>query len=188
MRRTNRCRSSFIGCGGCSAGRVQDNFVDQFFQQGEFAMTVKVQFVLDINEYDFPPVRVESIDATEMAGGLFRLESAAYFVEGVAYHDVVHALPTEMPGQFEFVRVVGKSDFVPMSVILFDDDVDEAVMTLLRVDDCVVEYGEFDGYRMLAVAVPPGVAFEPLREQLLDFEELGRISVAELNRRLAYDA
>ena len=151
-------------------------------------MTSKVAFLIESNEYEFPPISIELLNATQMPGGLFRLENAAYFAEGVAYHDVVEALPGAIAGQFVFVRVVKKSDFVPMSIILLESGVDDEVMALLRLHDCVIEYGEFSGYRMLAVAVPPHVAFEPLREQLLDLEEVARISVAELNRRVAHDA
>ena len=151
-------------------------------------MTSKVAFFIEPNEYDFPPVTIELLDATQMPGGLFRWENAAYFAEGVAYHDVVEAVPGDIAGQFDFVRVVDRSDFVPMSIILLDSHVDDEVTALLRLNDCVIEYGEFGAYRMLAVAVPPHVAFEPLREQLLDLEELARISVAELDRRVALDA
>jgi hypothetical protein len=148
----------------------------------------KVKFFIEPNEYGFPPVRDELLDAIELPGGLLRLEDAAYFAEGVAYHDVVEAVPTGVPGEFAFVRVVGKSDFVPMSILLLHDDVDDWLMGLLRANGCVIAYGVFGAYRMLAVAVPPQAAFAPLREQLLALEELGRISVAELNRCHAFDA
>jgi len=121
-------------------------------------VTKKVQFILDQNDDGFPPIRVELLNATALPSGLFRLENAPYFIEGVSYRDLVEAVPTDHPDQVRFVRVVEQSGFAALSIITLDASVDEQLMDL--------------------AATPQ--AYASFKAQLLNMEKLDLIIVAEL--------
>lgn len=148
-------------------------------REGLPAVIAKVCFRIDQDE-GFPPMRVERIDATPLADGRFRLERGPCFAEGVAYHDIVEAIPTSVPGQHAFVRVVERSGFAAVSIILLDDDIDGRVMDVLRGKDCVVEQATFAGYRVVAVGVSPQAAYAPLMVQLGELANRDLISVMEI--------
>ncbi|MCC8363658.1 DUF4265 domain-containing protein [Lysobacter sp. A6] len=142
-------------------------------------MIAKVCFRIEQDE-GFPPIRVEQLDATALPDGHFRLESGPCFAEGVAYHDIVEALPTSVPGQHAFVRVVERSGFVSVSIILLDDDVEGRVMDVLRGKDCVIEQATFASYRVVAVGVPPQTVYAPLIAQLGELADRDLISLIEI--------
>jgi hypothetical protein len=142
-------------------------------------MTPKVKFRIEQDD-GFPPIRAELLNATPLPGGHFRLENAPYFAQGASYHDIVQAAETGLPGVYEFIRVVERSDFIGLSIILLDDAVDARLDAALDGKECIVEYGEFSGYRVVAVAVPPEADYMALKSQLSELEHLDLISLAEL--------
>jgi hypothetical protein len=142
-------------------------------------MTPKVKFRIEQDD-GFPPIRAELLNATSLPGGHFRLENAPYFAQGVSYHDIVQASETGLPGVLEFIRVVERSDFTALSIILLDDGVDARLDAAFGGKDCIVEYSEFGGYRVVAVAVPPQVDYPSLRARLSELEQQDLISLAEL--------
>lgn len=141
---------------------------------------MKVAYSLEVNEDGYPPISIELLNAARVSGDTFRIENSPFFAENVAFHDVVRARATDVPGQFQFSEVVEESPFASISIILLDKAMDRFLMDLLRGFGCVLEYGEFAAYRVLAVAVPPRVDYEPLRRQLTDLEGRGLLSFAEL--------
>lgn len=141
----------------------------------------KVFYTLQVNEDGYPPISVEMLNATRVSDDAFLIENSPFFAENVAFHDVVRARPTPVQGQFEFCGVVEESPFTALSIILLDVSMDRFLMDLLRGLGCVLEYGEFGAYRVLAVAVPPRIDYRPLRTQLEDLERRELISFAELS-------
>lgn len=116
---------------------------------------VKVGYRLEANEDGYPPISLELLNARRVSEDEFRIENSPFFAENVAFHDIVRARATEVPGQFEFYDVVEESPFASLSIIILDSSMDRFLMDLLRGFGCVLEYGEFGAYRVLAVAVPP---------------------------------
>ena len=143
-------------------------------------MTAKVLFQLEQNEDDFPPIRVEMINATPLGDGLFRIENAPFFAANISYNDVVKASPTDVSGQYDFEEVVEQSQFTALSIIIMDESMDSFLMDLFRGLRCVIEYGEFGVYRVLAVAIPGTIDYGTVREKLQALEDRELISFAEL--------
>jgi hypothetical protein len=142
---------------------------------------VKVAYRLDPNEDGYPPISVELLNAMRVSPGVFRIENAPFFSPNVSYRDIVSACASVAEGQFDFVELLQASDFTSISIILLDPKMDEFLMDLLRGLHCVLEYGEFGVYRVLAVAVPPATDYRALRAQLEDLEGRELISFAELS-------
>lgn len=141
----------------------------------------KVAYRLDPNEDGFPPISVELLNATQLSPDTFRIENAPFFAPNVSYHDTVRARESDVEGQFDFLELLQPSDFTSVSIILFDSAMDEFLMDLLRGMNCVLEYGEFGAYRVLAVAVPSTADYPSLRTTLTELEGRGLISFAELS-------
>lgn len=145
-------------------------------------MSAKVRFDLEQNEDGFPPISVELLNARLVRDNVFQIQNAPFFAEDISYNDEVIASPTTVPGQYKFEAVVHESDFSSISIILLDASADEFLMDVLRGKDCVIEYGEFGPYRVLAVAIPTETAFKEVAAQLQSLEDRGSISYAELSR------
>lgn len=143
-------------------------------------MGSKVIFRLKKDEDGYPPISIEMVNATELSENRFQIDNALFFAENVSYHDVVEVTPTDVSGQWEFSSVVEQSSFTSLSIIVLDSIMDSALMSLFRGLDCILEYGEFGAYRMLAVAIPESVDYAKLRDQLVRFEDAERISFCEL--------
>lgn len=143
-------------------------------------MTCKIIFELERDEDGFPPISVEMLNATSLGDGRFRLQNAPFFAENISYNDIVKATPTGVSGQFRFEEVIEPSEFASISIIILDSSMDEFLMELIRGFDCVVEYGEFGVYRVLAVAIPDATNYALLREKLRLLEDGEQVSVAEL--------
>lgn len=143
-------------------------------------MTSKVSFQLERDDDGFPPIAVEVLNAAPLGGGLFQIQNAPFFTANISYNDVVKASPTEVSEQYQFEEVVEQSQFTSLSIIILDSSMDKFLMDLLRGLGCVIEYGEFGAYRILAVAVPDTTDYASLREQLQSLEDRELLSFAEL--------
>jgi hypothetical protein len=144
-------------------------------------MHVKVSFPLEVDEDGFPPIRVELLNATQLSAHTFRIENAPFFVPNVSFGDVVGGESRGIEGQFEFTSVVEPSEFTSIAIILLDSAMDTLLMDLLRGLGCVIEYGEFGTFRVLAVAVPATTNYPALRLQLEGLEADSKLSFSELS-------
>jgi hypothetical protein len=144
------------------------------------SMAVKILIELDPDEVGFPPVSVESLNALPLGKGLFKIENAPFFASEISFNDIVRANPTERENQYEFEEVVQASSFTSLSIVILDSIMDSFLMDLLRGLGCVIEYGEFGVYRILAVAVPASTDYQALRKQLQTLEDRESLSFAEL--------
>ena len=141
---------------------------------------IKVVFHLEQDEDGYPPIAVEMLNARTLENGTFQIQNAPFFTENISYNDIVKASPTDVSEQYRFDEVVEQSGFTSLSIIILDSSMDTFLMDLLRGLDCVIEYGEFGVYRVLAVAVPDTTDYASLREQLQSIEDRELISFAEL--------
>lgn len=141
---------------------------------------VKIAIQLDRNEDGFPPISIELLNADQVSDDTFRIRNAPFFAPNVAYQDLVRARPSSVVGQFDLLELVESSPFTCISIILLDTTLDQFMMDLLRGMGCVIEYGEFGAYRVLAVAVPPAADYVSLRATLDDLEAGELISYSEL--------
>ncbi len=150
-------------------------------------MHVKVSFPLEVDEDGFPPIRVELLNATQLSPRTFRIDNAPFFVPNVSFGDVVSGEPCSIDGQFQFTSVVEPSEFTSVAIILLDSAMDTLLMDLLRGLECVIEYGEFGTFRVLAVAVPATTNYPALRRQLEGLEADSKLSFSELSVAHALD-
>lgn len=149
-------------------------------QVNETLPLVKIAIQLDRNEDGFPPISIELLNADQVSDDTFRIRNAPFFAPNVAYRDLVRAKPSSVVGQFDLLELVESSPFTCISIILLDTTLDQFMMDLLRGMGCVIEYGEFGAYRVLAVAVPPAADYASLRATLDDLEARELISYSEL--------
>lgn len=143
-------------------------------------MKSKIVFTLERDEDGYPPISIEMLNAVPLEGGLFQIENAPFFVRDISFHDVVRASSTTAQGQFRFEGVIRPSSFTSLSIIILDASMDVFLMDLLRGLQCVIEYGEFGAYRILAVAVPSTTDYDTLRVQPQSLEDKKLISFSEL--------
>ena len=143
-------------------------------------MTAKIHFRLEPDQDGFPPISVEMLNATPLGDGLFRIENAPFFVREISFNDVVRASSTKQQGQYRYEEVVQPSEFTSLSIIILDSSMNTLLLDLLRGLKCVIEYGEFGVYRVLAVAVPSTVDYESLRRRLQALEDNKLLSFSEL--------
>lgn len=140
--------------------------------------TTKIDFSLTI-ENGYPPISVERLNARECDSGEFEILNSPFFVKELAYGDLVTAAPTA-EGRLAFVSCSKASSFKALSIIILDDEMDRTLMDNFRGHDCVIEYGEFGAFRMVAVGIPESADYESIRKILDAHESAGKISYAEL--------
>jgi hypothetical protein len=109
---------------------------------------------------------VETLWATPMGPGRYRLENSPFFAYRVSYLDVVEAWPDE-GGQLEFQRVVEKSRHRTVRVILEDVESPDAKPFL----DALKQRGcSYEGFqpKLLSIDVPPEVRLEDVTRFLIE--------------------
>jgi len=140
----------------------------------------KVIFELEHDRNGYPPIEFELLNVTSVSGDNFRIDNAPFFVREISYNDVVKAKKSEVKGQYHFVEVVEPSAFTSISIIILNREMDVYLMDLLRGLNCVVEFGEFGRFRILAVAIPETTDYHLLKIQLETLESQNKLSFEEL--------
>jgi hypothetical protein len=141
---------------------------------------VKVRFELEILEDGFPPVGVETLNARLVDANSVVLDNTPFFAESVAVGDLLRCSETNHDHIVQFERVLSPSGNKSISIIFIDDDCKEEIYQYFKSNDCYCEYGEFDGFNMLAVSIEREMDYDKLATYLDEKEELGKISYAEL--------
>jgi hypothetical protein len=139
----------------------------------------KVMFDLDCVD-GFPPIQFEMLNAEPLSDDRYRLKNTPFFVEGVAYDDVVVAIESDDAGKLIFLLVEERSIYTSLSIVIFDDSIGEELKKIFDGHGCVMEYGEFGIVHVFAVAVPIHAPYTKMREQLQALEAEEKISFAEL--------
>ncbi len=141
-------------------------------------VTKKIDFELDVED-GYPPISVERLNAKDCGNGEFEILNTPFFVPETAYGDIVTA--TEgADGRLSFVGCVKASQYKALSIIILDAEMDRQIMDDFRGRDCIIEYGEFGVYRMVAIGIPPTTAFPAIKTILDGYEKSGKLSYAEL--------
>lgn len=140
--------------------------------------TKKIHFQLE-NEDGFPPIGVETLNACASDDGNFELVNAPFFIRETAYGDIVSAA-LSADGRLEFVNCVKPSDYKAISVILMEPAIRTLLIDDLRGKNCIIEYGEFPGFKMLAIAIPKTTDYGPIKLLLDEYQNSEKLSYAEL--------
>ena len=148
------------------------------------ARKVKVHFGLAQGEDGYPPASVESLWATALGRGRFRIDNIPFFVCGVSSFDIVTA-QERSDGVPWFETLAEASGHSTIRVTIFRDSIDsrprdERVQELrasLRKIGCPSELSHIPGF--FSVDVPPEVSYHTVKQvlangakrRLWDFEE-----------------
>lgn len=138
----------------------------------------KIDFELDVED-GYPPISVERLNARDCGNGQFEIVNTPFFIPETAYGDIVTAAK-DLNGRLHFDGCVKTSAYKALSVIILNLEMDRQLMDDLRGRGCVIEYGEFGPYRMLAIGVPPTADFAAIKNILDRHQQAGKLSYAEL--------
>jgi hypothetical protein len=119
-----------------------------------------------------PDGEVETVWARPLGGDHYELDNTPWFTYGLSWHDVVEALPPS-PGEFPaFVRVVSKSGYKTIRLILEPaaDQAPESQAILARLKELGCSY-EGMNHRLIAVDIPPTVDLMAIRRFLITTEQ-----------------
>ncbi|MEZ5347361.1 MAG: DUF4265 domain-containing protein [Pyrinomonadaceae bacterium] len=141
---------------------------------------VKVRFELEILEDGFPPVGVETLNGQLIDNDLVKLDNTPFFATGVAVGDLLNCSKTKIESIYQFETLVSSSGYKSISIIFVDDSCKESIYQHLKACGCYCEYGEFDGFNMLAVSAGKDLDYNGILSYLNEYEDSGRISYAEL--------
>lgn len=128
---------------------------------------VKVIFELEQDEDNYPPYGTESLWAEPLGEGRFRLENIPFFAVGVSCNDIVRA--TRQEEGLLFDELLEESGHTTVRVIVYDPNQVKVFRDLLRERGCDSELSDIDG--LIAVDVPPGTDYRPIREMLEEGRE-----------------
>ncbi|GLW10310.1 hypothetical protein Misp01_54380 [Microtetraspora sp. NBRC 13810] len=140
---------------------------------------VKVIFPLERDEDDWPPAGEESIwaevtDEPEVV----RLANTPFFVRGVAWGDRVHVRRDANDGSWQYEALVQESGHSTVRIVLSDEGYVSKIHAKLAELGC-----EWTGIRafpnLIAVDVPPGLPYGPLRAWLDEGEKADRLGFEE---------
>ncbi len=141
---------------------------------------IKVNFELEIIEDGFPPIAIETLNARLRDDGKIELDNTPFFAECVAVGDIISCSKDEHDHNYIFENVITPSGNKSISIIFIHDECKNKIYEYLKEKDCYCEYGEFDGFNMLAVSVDSSNEYNEITAYLDAEESLGKISYAEL--------
>jgi hypothetical protein len=140
--------------------------------------TVKLNFILEVED-GFPPIGVETLNARACDDGMFEILNTPFFIKEIAYNDIVSAKKNAF-GRLEFSECVKQSNFKAISIIFWTDEVRDRIINEFQNKSCIIEYGEFPGYHMLAIAIPHTTDYTAIKSSLDAYESDGDLSYSEL--------
>lgn len=124
---------------------------------------VKIFFELEQDDDGYPPVTCESVWATPVEQGLYRLGNIPFFARGVAYEDVVSAVRKD-DGTLGFVDVIQPSGHSTLRVIAYEESDAPVLRRKLEELGCDTEQSHIPN--LFAVDVPPSVSLEAVKHLL----------------------
>jgi Domain of unknown function (DUF4265) len=139
--------------------------------------SVKVQFRLQADEDDYPPVAVESVWATPVAErNELVIDNIPFFVKDATVGDRI-CVSIDSDGVAWFAGVVKRSGHSLLRVVFFDLSIGDAVASTLRQLGCSFEW--FRERNLLAVDVPPQASLDEVQRYLASTAERGVIDYEE---------
>ncbi|HVG61604.1 MAG TPA: DUF4265 domain-containing protein [Hyalangium sp.] len=123
---------------------------------------VKIMFSLEQDEDGYPPATTESLWAIDVGAGLYQIDNIPFFATDIALNDIVSAKLEH--GALQYEEVVRPSGHSTLRVIVYDASEMPTVRAFFEQMGCSTELSHLP--RLVAIAVPPSVALEPLRQVL----------------------
>jgi len=131
---------------------------------------VKINFRLERDSDDYPPVDVESVWAIPLGSGTYRIDNIPFYVRGISTDDVVSAMDDR--GSLYYDSIVSTGGHTTVRVLMANPAETDAIRGELRMRGCVSELTNIAG--LIAVDVPPSVSYAEVREYLAEGEDAGR--------------
>ena len=141
---------------------------------------VKVDFELQIEEDGFPPINVETLNGIMQRDGFIKLDNTPFFAVSVAANDIIECVKIDGKNNFQFVKVVKESGYKALSIIFLNQNIEEEIYQYFKKQNCYCEYGEFEGFNMLAVSIGLDVDYDLVSSYLNSYESEEKLSYAEL--------
>jgi len=117
---------------------------------------VKLKFCIEPDEDGYPPFRVESVWASPLSDGTFRLDNIPFFAYEVADGDVVTA--KVLDGELFFEGVAQASGNSVIRVIVNDERSIPQLRAQLLALGCDSEWWQ----KLVSVNIPAGVSYTPV--------------------------
>jgi hypothetical protein len=131
---------------------------------------VKVLVRIERDEDGYPPADHESLWATAIGDGHFKIDNIPFFATGISVGDVVEASSEQ--GALHYRRVVQASGHSTLRLIIYDEAQTPTVREHFRRLGCSTEQSHIPG--LVAVDVPPSIALDALKRELDAGVEQGR--------------
>lgn len=141
---------------------------------------IKIHFPLVIDEDNFPPISVETLNGVYKSEGIVTLDNTPFFVTGIALGDKIKCKKKKYEQGYWYYEIKSKSGNKALSIIFLKDGYEEEIYQYLRKRGCYCEYGEFDGFNMLAVCVFKDQEYSKIASYLDELEDTNLLSYAEL--------
>ncbi|MFI8791988.1 DUF4265 domain-containing protein [Streptomyces sp. NPDC055105] len=125
---------------------------------------MQIAFPLEQDDDGYPPFAEEVLWARKVSDTVGELVNAPFFVYGVSSGDIVSFLVSGDGAEIVFDELLSVRGHSTLRVVLLDDSKEAALVLRLRELGCAVETGRVAS--LLAVDVPPGVAYPTIREIL----------------------
>lgn len=141
----------------------------------------KIFFPLQVDEYGYPPVSIESLNAKEVGQNMFRIDNTPFFIEEIALGDVIVGnLIPDSNNHYWYTETYSESNNKSLSIIFLEEGHGDELIEFLKMKNCYCEYGSFNNSEMLAVSVPKDSDYEEIFSYLSNLEKEEVISFAEL--------
>jgi len=146
----------------------------------EKARQVKIHFPLEVEEDNFPPISVETLNGFCQGNGAVKLDNTPFFVTSIALGDEIKYKKRKNEEGYWYDSVQLESGNKALSIIFLEAGYEEEIYQNLRSLGCYCEYGKFGAFNMLAVCVLKNQMYLKVASYLDKLETLGLISYAEL--------
>ncbi|HEX5747468.1 MAG TPA: DUF4265 domain-containing protein [Archangium sp.] len=131
---------------------------------------VKILFHLEQDEDGYPPANAETLWATTVGEGLYKIDNIPFFATGIAVDDIVSA---ELDAdQLLYKDVVHPSGHSTVRVVVYGHDELPEVHGLFKQLGCSTEQSHLRG--LVALDVPPSVSWDELKRILDEGREQDR--------------
>jgi uncharacterized protein DUF4265 len=130
----------------------------------------RILFQLSQNEDGYPPLAVETMWATYVGEGAYRIDNIPFFATRVSLGDVIEA--DLIDGRPTFARVRERGGHSTLRVVAFDAATVPEVRSAIQELGCATELSHLP--RLISVDVPPSASLEALRAFLAAGAAQGR--------------
>ena len=130
----------------------------------------RILFQLSQNEDGYPPLAAETMWATYLGEGAYRIDNIPFFATRVSFGDVIEA--DLIDGRPTFTKVRERGGHSTLRVVAFDAATVPDLRSAIRELGCETELSHLP--RLISVDVPPSASLEALRAFLTAGAAQGR--------------